>query len=171
MPEALTLRWGCVADRVAMGATLTIAGAIAVAGSTAYVPWLAILGTLAHVGGWLVLPAPGGRRVAAAILSTAAVWMLLIGPRASAVVAVCFCCWLLVRRRSRLAWLTALLPLAAGVTMGILLPADMAGMLPAIADMAAAVCGAAWLAASIDGAGRSRGALPADHQAPHPADS
>jgi hypothetical protein len=175
MPDAVALRWGRADDRVGMGAVLTIAGAVAVVGSTVYVPWLAILGTLAHVAGWTLLPAPGARRVIAAILSTVAVWVLLIGPRASAVAAVCAVCWMLARRRPPLAWLTALLPLAAGVAVGLLLPPGMEAMLPALGVMTAAVVAAAWLAAWIDRRrgrpGRLPGGLPAEHQDRHPADS
>jgi hypothetical protein len=175
MPDALVLRWGRAADRVGMGAVLAIAGAVAIAGSTVYVPWLAILGTLAHVAGWAVLPAPGPRRVVAAILSTVAVWALLIGPHASAIVAVSFLCWMLARRRRPLAWLTALLPAVAGIAVALLLPPGMEAMLPALGVMAAVVVGSAWLAAWIAGAqgraGRLPGGLPAEHQERHPADS
>jgi hypothetical protein len=176
MPDAVVLRWGRAADRVGMGALLAIAGAVAIIGSTVYAPWLAVVGTLAHVAGWTVLPAEGRRRVIAAIPSTIAVWVLLIGPRAIAVVAVPYLCWMLARHRPPLAWLTALLPAVAGVALGLLLPPTMDAMLPALGVQAAVVVGAAWLAAVIGRADRRRagrlpGALPAEPQQRHPADS
>jgi hypothetical protein len=174
MPDAVALRWGRAAGRVGMGAVLAIAGAVAISGSAVAWWWLAILGTVAHVAGWAVLPAPGTRRVVAAILSTVAVWALLIGPRASAIVAVSYLCWMLARRRPPLAWLTALLPAAAGVVVALLLPPGMEAMLPALGVMAAVVAGSAWLAARIArsrAAGRLPGALPAEPQERHPADS
>lgn len=171
MHETAPLRWGRVGDRVGMGAALTLAGAVAVAGATVYVPWLAVLGTLAHLAGWAVLPTSGARRVVAAIVSTTAVWTVLVGPRACVALVLCSACWMLARRRSARAWLAILLPLAAGLEIALLLPADMRGMLPAIGIMTAAVVGSAWIAALSDRAGRSRGGLPADHQASHPADS
>jgi len=143
---AVPLRWGRYGDRVAWGLALVIAGAVAIAGSSALWPWLPVLGVVAHVAGWAILPAAGWRRVTAAGVATPATLLLLAGPHWIGGLVVGSLAWLLVRHRPPIAWTTALLPLAAALWIGRTAPAS-GGVLPALALMLAALVAAAWLAA------------------------
>jgi hypothetical protein len=144
--RARPLRWGLRPDRVGLGAALLVAGAVAVAGSSAYVLWLAGLGTIAHIAGWSILPADGWRRVVAAAVSTPMTWLLITGPHYLGVLVVCYLAWMLARHRPLRAWSTALLPAAGAVAAGSLFP-DYDGMLAALGLMTGVLVGSAWLAA------------------------
>jgi hypothetical protein len=144
----LPLRWGRHADRVVSGLALVIAGAVAVAGSNALVPWFVAMGLIAHAAGWAILPAAGWRRILAAAVSTPAMLLLLAGPRYIGVLVVAYLAWLLVRHRPARAWPTALLPVAAAVVVGTTAPTT-GGMLPTLALMGAVLVVAAWIAAAL----------------------
>jgi hypothetical protein len=135
-------------ERVAWGLLLIVAGGVAIAGSNVYVPWLFIPATLAHLAGWAILPGDGWRRIVAAIVSTAAVWLVLAGPHFAGVLVLGYLAWMLARHRPPLAWLSALLPVAAAVVIGLTLPGQGA-LMPELAIMGAAMVAAAWIAAAI----------------------
>ncbi|MGN6324407.1 hypothetical protein [Pseudolysinimonas sp.] len=145
---ALPLRWGRHGDRVACGVALIVAGGVAVAGSSALWPWLPVLGVVAHVAGWAILPAAGWRRVTAAAVATPATLLLLAGPHWIGGLVVGCLAWLLARHRPAVAWVTALLPAAAAVAIGATAPAS-GGLLPALGIMLAALVAAAWIAAAV----------------------
>jgi hypothetical protein len=145
-PASLPLRWGRHTDRVWLGLALIVAGAVAIAGSSVLVLWLAGLGILAHVAGWALLPAEGWRRITAAAVATPMALLLLAGPRYLGVLVVIYLAWLLARRRPARAWLTALFPAAGALLIGTSTPTT-GGMLPALGIMAAVLAASAWLAA------------------------
>jgi len=168
MPDhALPLRWGRRVDRAGMGAVLVVAGGVAVAGSNVYALPLAALGILAHLAGWVLLPAAGWRRIVAASVSTPAVVLLLAGPRYLGVLVACYLVWMLARHRPPRAWITALFP-AAGAVVATTLH-DVA-MLPALGVMAAILIVSAWIAAYL---ASGRFGAPSRHLpgSGHPADS
>lgn len=155
------LRWGAPAERVALGLALIVSGAIALAGTSAYVLWLAALGTAAHVAGWAILPAAGWRRIVAAALSTPAAWLLVTGPHFLGVVVVSYLAWMLARHRPLRAWLTALLPAAGGILAASAFR-DYGGMLPALGLMIAIVAVSGGLAALIPEPAHAAGGMLSD---------
>ena len=149
------LRWGTGRERVILGLVLIAGGAVAVAGSSIYVLWLAGLGTAAAAVGWGILPADGWRRVVAASVATPATWLLLTGTHFLGALVVPYLAWMLARRRPPLAWLTALFPIAASVVAMQLFP-GYDGMLQALALMGVVLAGSAWLAAALARGGARR---------------
>ncbi len=166
MPE-LPLRWGRHGERVVLGLALIVAGAVAVAGSSALWPFLPVLGIVAQVAGWAILPADGWRRIVAAAVSSPLTLLLLAGPRYLGVLVVSYLAWLLVRHRPMRAWITLLFPAVGATIIGA---AGPDGMLPALALMAAILVASAWLAAYLS-SGRFGAPSGRIRSREHPADS
>src|SRR3954454_23101949 len=93
----LPLRWGGYAERLWGGFALILGGGVSIAGSNTNTLWLLEVATIAHMAGWCVLPSAGWRRVVAVLPSTAAMWLLLPGPRYLVVLLLPYLAWLLVR--------------------------------------------------------------------------
>lgn len=128
----IPLRWGAYRDRLGCGAALIAGGTIALAGADTFQLLILLAGTIACMTGWGILPADGWRRLVVAVPATLCGWLMLGGPRFIGVLVVPYLCWLLVRHRPPLAWLTALLPLVAAVVIAQLIT-DYRGMLTAVA--------------------------------------
>lgn len=141
--RALPLRWGGYTERYLGGIALIVSGAISLQGGNANFGLPLALGTLAHVIGWWIMPAGGRRRIWAVLPSLAVSWILLMGPAGVGLLAVSFCCWMLVRHRP---WWTQLLALPL-LGLGFALRgffAEYSGMIPALAIMMAGVIVASW---------------------------
>ncbi len=95
----LPLRWSSYRPRQLAGVVLLTGGAALLLPTTAYTLQLGMLGAAAHVAGWLVLPAPGWRRLLAAGASLAAHLLMLLGSQFAWLMAVPLALWFLVRRR------------------------------------------------------------------------
>lgn len=132
---------------------------MAIAGSNTFTLWLLGLGTAAHAAGWAVMPGSGLRRLAAAIVSTLAVWLLISGnPLFVGTAVVPYLSWLHVTARPPLAWATAVIPLGGAIVAGLLFaPLDHRGMLGAIGVMAAAIAVGATATALLSRRNPSRG--------------
>ena len=106
---SLRLQWSSSRPRQTAGAALIIIGAALFAPTTAYTLPLGLLGAGAHVLGWLVLPAPGWRRLLGAGAGLATLLLLLLGSQLAWLTAVLLALWFLVRRvppaRIRSCWL------------------------------------------------------------------
>jgi hypothetical protein len=141
----LPLRWGTYRGRYLAGLLFIISGLIVLVGSDTYtVPFL-LIGTATHATGWLILPAPGMRRVWVVWPSVASVWLLLPGPQILTVMLIPYLAWLIVRERPARSYLTAIILLATG--LGLANMFHSAHNEPvALATMSAAVVGCAWLA-------------------------
>lgn len=109
--RALPLRWGRYEDRYAWGLILIIGGALHLQGSNTTIVNYLLTGTIAFVVGWSILPARGWRRLVVILPATAQLWILLTGPQSMWTFAILFLCWLVVRHRPPISYLTALLPL------------------------------------------------------------
>lgn len=141
----LPLRWGSYPERYLAGLGLIFSGGIGLQGANTHVLWLLLLGSLTHVAGWWVLPAPGSRRVWASVLGLIGIWLPLTGPQSLAVLALPFLGWLLVRQRPAISHL-AVLPVA-GVGVLLALVFTEYSQLPlALGIMVATVVLCAWLA-------------------------
>ena len=142
------LRWGSAGTRAAWGVILIVSGAVAIAGSDTYVLLLLLVGVLAHLAGWAIMPADGWRRVTAAVISTPAALLLLTGPQFLGVLVLPFIGWLLVRHRPARSYPTLVFVLAGAVIVGRLFP-DYSGMLPALGIEFLVIVASAWVARAV----------------------
>jgi hypothetical protein len=151
LPEStrlLPLRWGAYLDRYVLGLALILGGGLGLQGGNPRVLPLLLAGTVLHATGWAILPAAGWRRVLGAIVGTAQLWLLLIGPPAAWTFVLPFLAWLVVRHRPGRSYVTVLFPLATG----ILLPqlgTEYTFMPVALPVALAVVIGSAWLGSFI----------------------
>jgi hypothetical protein len=113
-----------------------------------YAGYFLTLGLAAHVAGWLVLPARGGRRVVIAVPSAICAAGPLIGSLGSVLVVVCLVGWLWARQRPALSYLVLVFPVLSGIVLDQLFPQYGHGAV-VVGVTAAVVVGAAWLARGI----------------------
>ena len=139
------LRWGTYADRYLAGLALIFAGTIGLQGANPYIIWLLLAGTVAVLVGWAILPARGWRRIVTMGPGMGAIWILLTGPQSVWSLTIPFVCWLVVRHRPLVSYVTLLLPLASGVILPGLVH-EYSGMPRALAISAAVLIASAWLA-------------------------
>jgi hypothetical protein len=114
---SLPLQWSRYRARQAAGVALIVLGAGLFAPTTAYTLPLGTLGAAAHVLGWLVLPAPGWRRLLGAGAGLATLLLLLLGSQLAWLVAVLLALWFLVRRRPARVYPLVLAPAVVGFLM------------------------------------------------------
>ena len=147
----LPLRWGVYGVRLGCGGALILGGTIALAGADTFQLLILLVGTAACMTGWGILPADGWRRLISAVPATLCGWLLLGGPRFVGVLVIPYLCWLLVRHRPPVAWLTALLPVAAAVVIAQTVQ-EYRGMLVALGVELAVIVLAAAVARIVAGA-------------------
>jgi hypothetical protein len=142
------LRWGTYRLRYPLALALLLAGALVVQAASVYAGYFLAIGFAAHIAGWLVLPAPGARRVIVALPSAICAAAPLIGSLGSALVVVCLLCWLWNRERPAIAYLVLVLPAIAGVVLAQLYPQYGHGAI-VVAVALVVLVGSAWLASWI----------------------
>ena len=113
----LTLRFGTYLGRYLAGLTYIAAGTVILLSSNTYTIGFLLLGTVAHVAGWFLLPATGARRLIAFGPSLIAIFLLLTGPQILFVMAVVLFGWLLVRERPLRSYLVLVFPIFSGVIL------------------------------------------------------
>jgi hypothetical protein len=143
--RALALTWGRYTDRYLAGLLLIVGGAVQLQGANTWVLPLIVIGAAAHAIGWSIMPARGWRRIVAVVPSIASVFVLLTGPQGVTALTAVLACWLLVRHRPALSYVTLILPLASGVIIGTSMR-DYSGMLLALPISAVVLVASAWLA-------------------------
>lgn len=144
----LPLRWGRYRPRYLAAVVLIVAGALVVQAGSAYADHLLLIGMLAHIAGWLILPARGARRAAIAVPSALLVGALLLGSIATVLLVVPLAFWLYLRQRPALSYLATLLPLASGLVLARLYPQYGDGAIVVGVSLVMIVA-AAWIARSI----------------------
>lgn len=95
----LPLRWGRYRDRVIAGLVLIVGGLVHLQAASTVLLIPLIVGSAAHVLGWLILPASAWRRLVPVLPSTLVVWLLLTGPQSMWTLSIPFLCWLIARHR------------------------------------------------------------------------
>jgi hypothetical protein len=154
-PRALPLRWGAFRTRHLAGIALLIAGAVNLQSANTYTLVFLLLGSVAHIAGWLVLPVRGSRRVGAILPSFLAVFAMLTGPQALPLLVVPLLAWLWVWQRPAMSYL-AVLPLLAVTMVFARVYREQSAMPFAFGVSAAVFVGCAWAAAALGaGAGAS----------------
>ncbi len=146
--RSIDLRWGSYETRYAAGITFIVTGLICLQGTSGSVASPMLLGTVAHLIGWWLLPARGRRRIWISIASLAVSWILLIGPAGAGLLAVPFAGWLFVRQRPALSYLSVLPVFATGLVIRSITGEESA-MIPALAVMAVVIVGSAWVARGV----------------------
>ena len=141
----IRLRWGTYESRYIGGLLYIIAGTVVLISTNTYTIGFLLLGTLALCFGWAILPATGGRRLAAFGPSLLATWLMLTGPQILFVMAATLLGWLLVRERPLRSYVVLLFPIASGVIMAYLFHSNHAEPL-AFGIESAVVVASAWLA-------------------------
>jgi hypothetical protein len=141
----LPLRWGGYETRLAGGLILIVTGAVHLQAANAEVNFPLFTGAVAQVIGWWILPAGGWRRVLATGPALIQSYAMLAGPQWMWSLVVPYLCWLLVRHRPLLAYVTVLPVVAYGVVAAAVF-GPYSGMPLALA------AGAAVLAVSAAGA-------------------
>jgi len=141
----LPLRWGGYRERWIGGLVLIVAGGIHIqATNTWSLPFL-LVGTLASVAGWSIMPATGGRRILAIVLAVGPVWVLLTGPQSVWALVGPFLGWLVVRHRPLPSSIAVVFPLASGVIIPQYL-SEYSGMTLALSISIGVVVASAWIA-------------------------
>jgi len=151
--RAIPLHWGNYADRYGFGLVLIIGGGIQLQGSDTYTLEFLLFGTAATALGWSILPARGWRRLLAVVPATGQIWLVLTGPLSMWTLVVPYLCWLLVRHRPPLSYLTAVLPVANGMVIPFFFT-EYSGMPAALAISIAVFVASAWLARLIAASAR-----------------
>jgi hypothetical protein len=91
--------------------------------TTALTLGLGVLGSVLHGAGWAVQPGRVATRAAVAVPGVLLCWCSITGPKAMWALAFLLPCWLVVRRRPRVAYWTFALPLGVGLLIASLPPA------------------------------------------------
>jgi len=156
-PRALPLRWGTYNGRLAAGIALLISGAIHLQGANTYALIFLLFGSLAHIAGWLILPARGGRRVGAIVPSFLGVFALLAGPQMLPLLVLPLLAWLWVRQRPAVSYL-AVVPLLAITLAFARVFRELSAMPFAFGVSAVVFVGCAWAATALAAGASTRSA-------------
>ena len=141
----LPLRWGRYRPRYLGAIALILAGALVLQAGSAYADYLIVIGFVAHIAGWAILPARGAHRAAVAVPSALLVGALLLGSVAAVLLVVPLACWLLVRQRPGRCYLATMLPLASGLLLAELYPQYGNGAIVVVVSLLVVVS-SAWIA-------------------------
>ena len=161
----LPLRWGDYRDRIAAGLVLIVGGLVHLQAASTENLIPLIVGSSAHIIGWLIMPATAWRRLVPLLPSTLVVWLLLTGPQSVWTLTVPFICWLIVRHRPARSYL-ALGPVLLNGVVAVSVFGEYDGMLFSLALSTVVLVGSAWWAAAL-----ARPAGPAAAQPVHTAEA
>lgn len=141
----LPLRWGRYRDRVVIGLVLIAGGLVHLQSASTMNLLPLIVGSTAHVLGWLILPATAWRRLVPLLPSGIVVWLLLTGPQAMWTLTISFVCWLIARHRPWRSYL-ALGPVLLNGAVAVAAFRDYTQMPIALGISAVVLTGSAWWA-------------------------
>ncbi len=155
----LPLRWGNYRERIIAGFVLITGGLVHLQAASTENLIPLIVGSSAHMLGWLIMPATAWRRLVPLLPSTLVAWLLLTGPQSVWTLTVPFICWLVVRHRPGRSYL-ALGPVLLNGVVAVGIFGEYDGMLISLALSAVVLVGSAWWAWAL--------ARPAGHAAAQP---
>jgi hypothetical protein len=141
----LPLRWGSYRERIIAGLVLIVGGLVHLQAASTENLIPLIVGSSAHMLGWLIMPATAWRRLVPLLPSTLVVWLLLTGPQSVWTLTVPFICWLIVRHRPARSYL-ALGPVLLNGVAAVGLFGEYDGMVLSLALSAVVLVGSAWWA-------------------------
>jgi hypothetical protein len=154
-PHALPLRWGAFRSRHLAGIALLVAGAVNLLSANTYTLIFLLLGSIAHIAGWLVLPVRGSRRIGAILPSFLAVFAMLTGPQALPLLVVPLLAWMWVWRRPAISYVAAI-PLLAVTLAFARVFREQSAMPFAFGVSVVVFVGCAWAAAALAAAASIR---------------
>lgn len=155
----IPLKWGTYRERYVAGFLLIVAGTLALQGSNIYAVWFFVLGPVALIIGWSIMPARGWRRVLGATLGPLQAVTLLAGPQAVWTLSLALVLWLTVRHRPARSYVTVLFPIASGVILAQFFE-EYGGMPLALTLSVSVLVASAWLARLIAKQGGTAKNLP-----------
>jgi hypothetical protein len=155
----LPLRWGNYRERIIAGLVLITGGLVHLQAASTENLIPLIVGSSAHMLGWLIMPATAWRRLVPLLPSTLVVWLLLTGPQSVWTLTVPFICWLIVRHRPARSYL-ALGPVLLSGVAAIGIFGEYDGMLLSLALSAGVLVGSAWWAWALARPAGSAASLP-----------
>jgi hypothetical protein len=141
----LPLRWGHYRDRVIAGLVLIVGGLVHLQSASTMLLIPLIVGTTAHVIGWLILPASAWRRLVPLLPSGLVVWLVLTGPQSMWTLSIPFICWLIARHRPWRSYL-ALAPVLLNGVLAAAVFRAYEQMPLALSISAVVLTGSAWWA-------------------------
>ena len=150
----LPLRWGSYPLRLVLALVLLFAGGLLMQASSVYATSFLSIGALAHLGGWLILPGKGWRRVAVSLPSLVGAAAPLIGSFGTLLLPLCLLGWLWVRERPARSYPVLVFPIISAVVLWRLFPQYGDGA-TVIAVSIAVLVASAWLAWAVAAGGRS----------------
>jgi len=141
----LPLKWGHYTDRYCAGLVLIIAGAVHLQGANNYTLFILLIGTIATVIGWSIMPAKGWRRMVVGLPAVSQIWIMLTGPMSMWTLAIPLLCWLIVRHRPLISYLALIIPVANGIVLTRFYQ-EYSSMPQALAISAVVLVASAWVA-------------------------
>lgn len=150
LTEPLPRLWGRSRGRSVVGLSLIVLGVAATSLTSTYSLWFLLIGPVVQVIGWLVLPGVLWRRILVLVPSVLAGIILLGGVDFMGAFALLLGCWLVVRHRPAVTYLTMLLPIAASIASKAWLHNYAQNLLALLIGTLSTVAGA-WLAAWLHG--------------------
>ncbi|MEO6943386.1 MAG: hypothetical protein ABI053_01585 [Lacisediminihabitans sp.] len=141
----IPLRWGRYRARYLAALILILAGGLLVQATSAYATYLLVIGLVAHLLGWWILPSRGWRRLWASLLSALIMLVLLTGGPSSAALVLPLAGWLLARQRPARSYIVLIAPVATGIVLGQAFPQYGYGAI-VLAIAGVVLVGSSWLA-------------------------
>jgi hypothetical protein len=141
----IPLRWGGYRARYLAAVALILAGGLLIQASSFYSQQFLVLGAVAHLTGWWILPGRGWRRLWASIPSVFVMILLLTSGPAFAALLIPLAGWLWLRQRPARSYLALMAPLANGILLGQAFPQYGSGAI-VVTVSALVLVGSAWLA-------------------------
>ena len=142
---ATPLRFGTHRVRYRAAIVLLFAGGALLQFSSAYTLAITAIGLSASIAGWILIPAPGGRRAAVLAPAILGVFSLLGGAQSGGMLVLTLAAWLIVRMRPLASFVVLVLPAAASYGLTQFFPHYGAGVVVGTA-MGAVLVASAFLA-------------------------
>jgi len=141
----IPLRWGGYRARYLAAVALIFAGGLLIQAASFYSQQFLVIGAVAHLTGWWILPGRGWSRLWASIPSVFVMILLLTSGPAFAALLIPLAGWLWLRQRPARSYLALIAPLATGILLGQAFPQYGSGAI-VVTISALVLVGSAWLA-------------------------
>ena len=138
-------RWGGYRSRYGAGLSLLLAGGLLVQSGSVYAPGLMLIGMVAHLIGWWLVPGRGWRRIIVSVPSLTTVMLILNGAAAMVFLVVPRAGWLWLRQRPARSYLVLVFPALSSYVLSLFFAQYGSGALVLFVS-GLVIAGSAWLA-------------------------
>ena len=138
-------RWGGYRRRYGAGLSLLLAGGLLVQSGSVYAPGLMLIGMVAHLIGWWLVPGRGWRRIIVSVPSLTTVMLILNGAAAMVFLVVPLAGWLWLRQRPARSYLVLVFPALSSYVLSLFFAQYGSGALVLFVS-GLVIAGSAWLA-------------------------